>query len=71
MRKVQDRQMMLGEVDISQIKFDGKSRDEIPQLLRGLQYIYCTHCLKDTWLLPVQGDAEWICGKYSCSESSA
>ncbi len=47
MRKVQDRQMMLGEVDISQIKFDGKSRDEIPQLLRGLQYIYCTPELKD------------------------
>jgi hypothetical protein len=34
--------MTLGEVDISQIKFDGKSRDEIPQLLRGLQHIYCT-----------------------------
>jgi len=38
--------MMLGEVDISQISFDGKSRDEIPQLLRGLQYIYCTPELK-------------------------
>lgn len=47
MRKVQNKQMMLGEVDVSQIKFDEKSRDEIPQLLRGLQYIYCTPELKD------------------------
>ncbi len=46
MRKVQDKQMMLGEVDVSQIKFDERSRDEIPQLLRGLQHIYCTAELK-------------------------
>lgn len=32
--------MQLGEVDISQIKFDPKSRDDIPQVLKGLQYIY-------------------------------
>ena len=41
MRKVQDSQMKLGEVDISKIEFDLRSRDEIPKLLRGLQYIYC------------------------------
>jgi len=41
MRKVQEAQMKLGEVDISEIKFDPRSRDEIPKLLRGLQYIYC------------------------------
>lgn len=40
MRIVKDPQMQLGEVDISQIKFDPKSRDEMPQVLRGLQYIY-------------------------------
>ena len=34
--------MRLGAVDISQIKFDLRSRDEIPKLLMGLQYIYCT-----------------------------
>jgi len=28
--------------DISQIKFDIKSRDEIPKLLMGLQYMYST-----------------------------
>lgn len=41
MRKVQESQMKLGEVDISKIEFDPRSRDEIPKLLRGLQYIYC------------------------------
>lgn len=40
-RKVQEEQMKLGEVDISELVFDPKSRDEIPQLLKGLQYIYC------------------------------
>src|SRR3989339_2228854 len=36
-----DKQMKLGEVDISQMTFSVKSRDEIPQLLRGLQYVFC------------------------------
>jgi IS5 family transposase len=40
MRIVKDPQMQMGEVDISQIKFDPKSRDDIPQVLRGLQHIY-------------------------------
>ena len=32
--------MQFGEVDISEIKFDPKSRDDIPQILKGLQFIY-------------------------------
>jgi len=32
--------MTLGEEDIAKIKLDPKSRDDIPQLLAGLQYIY-------------------------------
>ena len=39
MRKVID--MKFGEVDIATIKFDARSRDEIPKLLMGLQEIYC------------------------------
>lgn len=39
MRQTQD-EIMLGEIDISQIKIDAKSRDDIPQILRGLQYLY-------------------------------
>ena len=40
MRVVQNPQMQIGEVDISQIKFDHKSRDDIPKVLRGLQHLY-------------------------------
>jgi hypothetical protein len=32
--------MQFGSVDISKITFDPKSRDDMPQVLRGLQYIY-------------------------------
>lgn len=42
MRKIREEQMQLGRVNIADIRFDPKSRDEIPQLLKGLQYIYCT-----------------------------
>lgn len=42
MRQVKDQQFQLGETSISQIKFDPRSRDDIPQLLKGLQYIYVT-----------------------------
>lgn len=40
MRAVQNVQMQIGEVDISQIKFDPKSRDDIPKVLKGLQHLY-------------------------------
>jgi len=42
MRLVLHYQMGLGEEDIAKIKLDPKSRDDIPQLLSGLQYIYTT-----------------------------
>ena len=40
MRKVINSQMVFGQTDISAIKIDPKSRDDIPRLLRGLQHIY-------------------------------
>jgi hypothetical protein len=33
--------MMLGETDIPSMRFNPKSRDDIDQILKGLQYIYC------------------------------
>lgn len=42
MRAIRDEQRQLGQVPIADITFDPKARDEIPQLLKGLQYIYCT-----------------------------
>ena len=41
-------QMQFGEVDISQIEFNLRCRDEIPKLLMGLQHIYCTPELRAT-----------------------
>jgi hypothetical protein len=42
MRRAKNPQFKLGEIPIADIKIDLKSRDDIPQLLLGLQYIY-TH----------------------------
>ena len=47
MRKIREPQMRLGAVEISQIKFDLRSRDEIPKLLMGLQHIYCSQEVKE------------------------
>lgn len=40
MRKVIEKQLKIGQVDICDIAIDLKCRDEIPQLLLGLQAIY-------------------------------
>ena len=40
MRAATKLQLQLGEIDIADIRLDSRSRDDIPQLLRGLQYLY-------------------------------
>ena len=40
MRQFQDPYFKFGEVPISEIKIDMKSRDDIPQILIGLKGIY-------------------------------
>jgi hypothetical protein len=47
MRKIINMQMKIGEKSIADIKFDLRSRDEIPKLLRGLQAIYCEKKLRE------------------------
>lgn len=47
MRKIENIQLQLGEQDISEIYLDPKSRDDIPQILRGLQHIYTTPELRE------------------------
>jgi len=47
MRTVIQTQMQFGQVDIATIVFNPKSRDDIPQLLRGLQYIYTNAALRE------------------------
>ena len=40
MRQIQPKQLQLGEVDIASIQLDTHSRDDVPQVLFGLQHIY-------------------------------
>jgi IS5 family transposase len=42
MRQFFNPQRQLGDCDIAAIELDPRSRDDIPRLLRGLQYIYMT-----------------------------
>ena len=46
MRAVTKPQLQLGEIDIANIRLDPRSRDDIPQLLRGLQYLYTDNKLR-------------------------
>jgi hypothetical protein len=46
-RTTKEEQMKIGEVPISEIKFDLKARDNITKLLKGLQHIYCTPELRE------------------------
>ena len=45
-RVVQDVQLTFGQTPINEIRFDPRSRDDIPQILQGLQYLYVTPCLQ-------------------------
>lgn len=47
MRQVLTPQLQLGQVDIGSIEFDLQSRDDIPQILRGLQYLYTTPVIRE------------------------
>lgn len=64
MRKVINAQMVFGQTDISAIKIDSKSRDDIPRLLRGLQHIYTQPELRERVfailadMRPVQADGK-------------
>ena len=40
MRIIKTPQSNLGQVEIGEIQFDARSRDDIPAILKGLQYIY-------------------------------
>ncbi len=48
MRYTKKPQMKLGEIAISEIKINLKSRDDIPPLLLGLQHIYTNPDLRET-----------------------
>jgi len=47
MRVVQPPQMTIGEVDVSKLTFNPNSRDDIPRILKGLQFIYLNIILRN------------------------
>ena len=47
MRQVLHPQMKIGEVDISEIIFKTKSRDEVVKVLKGLQHLYLNNEVRD------------------------
>ena len=47
MRTVIDAQSSFGQIDISAIVLDPRSRDDIPQILRGLQHVYTDASLRE------------------------
>lgn len=47
MRIVKHPQSRFGQVDISDIKFNPRSRDDIPAVLKGLQHLYVNHDLRE------------------------
>ena len=47
MRVVKQQQGRLGQVAIADIQFDARSRDDIPAVLKGLQYIYVTEAVRE------------------------
>jgi len=55
MRQVKYPQLRVGETPIAEIKINLKSRDDIPPLLLGLQYIYTTIALRDKVFAILEG----------------
>jgi hypothetical protein len=47
MRYFKNEGTVIGSVDIAEIEFDLKSRDEIPKVLMGLQHLYCNQKIRD------------------------
>ncbi|TAN66255.1 MAG: hypothetical protein EPN17_14380 [Methylobacter sp.] len=47
MRIVHNPQMTFGQVDIADIEINLKSRDDIPHILLGLQYLYAVALIQD------------------------
>lgn len=47
MRKTYDEQKKFGQIDIANIQFDLRSRDEITKLLMGLQHLFCNQEIRE------------------------
>lgn len=47
MRKTYQPQLQIGQITIASLQLDTRSRDDIPKILRGLQFIYTTPAVRD------------------------
>jgi IS5 family transposase len=47
MREAEPLQQRIDQTDIADIKISSRSRDDIPDILKGLQYIYVTKALRE------------------------
>lgn len=47
MRMIKNPQSRLGQVTIADIQFDARSRDDIPAILKGLQFLYVTEAVRN------------------------
>lgn len=56
MRKQYDSQLQLDSIPIEAVAIDLRSRDELPQLLLGLQYIFKDASLRDSILAILKAD---------------
>ena len=66
MRVIQNPQFSLGQIPIEELQFEPRSRDDIPAILQGIQFIYCDldlrnaifDCLERHILQPAQAPEE-------------
>jgi len=54
MREIQKKQRLLGQVNIAEIQFNTKSRDDIPQLLKGIQFLYINEATRNALFLTLE-----------------
>ena len=54
MREIQKKQRLLGQVNIAEIQFNTKSRDDIPQLLKGIQFLYINEATREALFLTLE-----------------
>ena len=65
MRVVQNIQMQLGEVDVSNVIINFNSRDDIPRLLGGLRYLYTNKATRATLFKLLEDDFAPLVNKHT------
>jgi len=75
MRQLKTPQLHFGEVNIADIEIDARSRDDVPAILKGLQYIYTDDAAREKVFTALEatldpsvstavGSRGWNCGRF-------